>query len=150
MCPVLLGSPVLLAEAPAPLAKYEECSNECACIPTTLTPCTDDTKTKTSQGCLKSLNVEVPCRYRQARKPKKSRVVRFTVESKPFGIDLDMVESDGDIYVVKVTPGSLAENAGICVGDKLWSAGGRTVRGVEQALAIGELMPPFRMIFQRG
>jgi len=28
--------------------------------------------------------------------------VRFTVESKPFGIDLDMVESDGDIYVVKV------------------------------------------------
>ena len=28
--------------------------------------------------------------------------MRFTVESKPFGIDLDMVESDGDIYVVKV------------------------------------------------
>lgn len=27
--------------------------------------------------------------------------VRFTVESKPFGIDLDMVERDGDIYVVK-------------------------------------------------
>lgn len=94
--------------------------------------------------------MEVPCRYRKPGKPKKSKVVRFTVESKPFGIDLDMVESDGDIYVVKVTPGSLAENAGICVGDKLWSAGGRTVRGVEQALAIRELMPPFRMIFQRG
>eukprot|EP00913_Durusdinium_trenchii_P030710 g28764.t1 len=75
--------------------------------------------------------------------------VRFTVESKPFGIDLDMVERDGDIYVVKVTPGSLAETAGICVGDKLWSAAGRTVRGAEQALAIRDLMPPFRMIFQR-
>lgn len=31
----------------------------------------------------------------------------------------------------KVTPGSLAENAGICVGDKLWSAGGRWWRVVD-------------------
>lgn len=142
MCPVLLGSSALLAEVHEVQTPLEKSSGECECIPPT-----QESKTKTSRGCLKSLNVEVPGRYRKPGKPKKSKVVRFTVESKPFGIDLNVVESDGDIYVVKVTPGSLAENAGICVGDKLWSAGGRTVRGAEQALAIRELMPPFRMIF---
>jgi len=144
MCPVLPASAALLVEAQVPQEKSSG-DSEGNCI-----PLSNERKTKTHRGCLRSLNVEVPGRYRQAGKPKKTKVVRFTVESKPFGIDLDMVESDGDIYVVKVTPGSLAENAGICVGDKLWSAGGRTVRGAEQALAIRELLPPFRMIFQRG
>lgn len=63
--------------------------------------------------------------------------------------DLDVVESDGDVYVVKVTPGSAAEQAGLRVGDKLWSAAGRAVRGAQSARAMGELMPPFRLIFQR-
>ncbi|CAJ1329321.1 unnamed protein product [Effrenium voratum] len=98
---------------------------------------------------LKSLNVEVPGRYKKPVKAKRTQVVRFTVESKPFGIAFDTVERDGDVYVVKVTPGSQAECAGIRVGDKLWSAGGRVIRGADQVMSLAQLTPPFKLTFQR-
>lgn len=60
--------------------------------------------------------------------------VRFTVESKPFGIAFDTVERDGDVYVVKALVVRILQQKGVgkVAADILRMRSGRLPRAVKQ------------------